>query len=267
MKLILAHLDQIWENRASNRLKIESTLVLAKEHGASLAVFPEMTMIGFSMNTAISCDSPIHGDKEYLSEMAKSFGIAIIAGIVQKNDKGYFQNQACFFDENGTSLMEYGKTHVFSFGGEVGTHTPGQINRSFDWSQTSWGLGVCYDLRFANHALHLARQGAKTLVYIANWPESRKDHWLTLLKARAIESQCNVIGVDRIGVDGAGLQYGTSMTAAFAPSGEQYILERLNVENSIMDLDCAAADSFRSKFNSIEDQRWDLYAEWIDAKR
>lgn len=265
MRILLAHLDQVWEDKNANKAKVFASLHLAKVNGADLVIFPEMTLVGFSMNTEITATSVDSSDQDFFSNASKKYGVAIIAGGVSHSIGSGYHNLAWFFDADGVQLFEYGKTHMFGYGGESTAHSPSDSCNTFEWKNSSWGLGICYDLRFAIHALALAKNNAKNLIYIANWPCSRGDHWKSLIKARAIETQCNVIGVDRIGVDGAGLDYGSSMSCAFGPSGEEYTLEPINEENSLLNMDENSGEYYRKTFNTIRDQRWDLYKEWLHA--
>src|SRR5690606_14673749 len=131
-------------------------------------------------------------------------------------EEGRFYNRFYFVRPDGP-FQKYDKRHLFSFSGEHKTYAPGQERSIVELKGWRILLQVCYDLRFPVFARNNADYDA--ILYVANWPEARIDAWTTLLKARAIENQSYVFGLNRIGTDGNNLSYPQS-SYCFGPAGE-----------------------------------------------
>ena len=159
-----------------------------------------MFATGFSMDFAkLAEKADASPTLSFLSELAKKHQSAILAGLVLDRD-GVLANEAILLDASGEIVGDYAKIHPFTPSGE------GKAGTSGSWVKTmplgDWTLApfVCYDLRFPE-IFRLATPAAELLVVLANWPTPRVEHWVTLLKARAIENQAYVIGVNRAGTD------------------------------------------------------------------
>jgi predicted amidohydrolase len=218
MKIALAQMDIEWEDKDKNLSKAENFIKKASESGCDIISFPEMFTTGFSMNVQ-EIGEPLSGESvKTLSGLAKDYDINIIGGVVVLPDGGNKgHNSSLVFDRNGCLLAEYIKNHPFSFANEDKFYEAGTNTGIFDVNGLLSSVFICYDLRFPELFRKVARQ-VQAIFVIANWPLSRKDHWETLLKARAIENQCFLIGVNRVGKDGNGIEYhGSSMI--FDPSG------------------------------------------------
>jgi predicted amidohydrolase len=182
-------LDIVWENPPANHDKVRRLLSAAQPKPGTLVVLPEMFATGFTMNLELAEDTG-----ESIAKLAQEFRVQILAGMVRDR-----QNQAVLFDAQGREIARYGKMHPFKFAGE--TAEPGTEPVVADCGEFKLAPTVCYDLRFPELFRAGVKRGANLFAVIANWPTSRLDHWLTLLKARAIENQAYVIGVDRCGRD------------------------------------------------------------------
>lgn len=181
-----------------------------------IVVLPEMFSTGFSMQPETLAEKMDGPTVQWMKGIAASNKI-ILTGSVIIEDEEQNYNRLLWVLPNG-EIGYYDKRHLFAYGDEDKHYSAGS-NR-FIASVNGWkiNLMVCYDLRFpvwARQQFHQA-DGYEydVLVYVANWPERRKHAWKTLLQARAIENQCYVVGVNRVGTDGAGLTYsGDSMVA------------------------------------------------------
>lgn len=181
-----------------------------------IVVLPEMFSTGFSMQPEMLAEKMDGPTVQWMKGIAASNKI-ILTGSVIIEDEEQNYNRLLWVLPNG-EIGYYDKRHLFAYGDEDKHYSAGS-NR-FIASVNGWkiNLMVCYDLRFpvwARQQFHQA-DGYEydVLVYVANWPERRKHAWKTLLQARAIENQCYVVGVNRVGTDGAGLTYsGDSMVA------------------------------------------------------
>lgn len=202
----------VWENKAAN-LKMFSEKIAAIEEPTEIVILPEMFSTGFSMNpTAVA--EPMNGETvEWMKETAIQNKIILTGSvIIEEADK--FFNRLIWMLPNG-QFAYYDKRHLFAFAGENENYSSG--NKRLIASVKGWkiNLQVCYDLRFPVWARQQPAENNieyDVLIYVANWPERRSHAWKTLLCARAIENQCYVIGVNRVGDDGHGIYHsGNSM--------------------------------------------------------
>jgi len=258
MKIALVSLNQIWENKKSNLDLCEKYIQEASEQNVDLIIFPEMTLTGFSNN--IDLTSEEFGSSETIesfSSLAKKNQIAIIFGLVTKNgDKAF--NKSIFIDKSGEILGDYSKIHPFSFAGEDKYFNAGNKLSVVHFGEMTIGLTICYDLRFPELYSGLAKV-CELIVNIANWPAKRVDHWNTLLKAKAIENQIFIVGVNRTGIDGNGLEYIESSNI-FNANGEELLFKKYE-DMKIYEIDKNWTKDFKSKFNTTNDRKTEFYKE------
>lgn len=260
MKVAIISLDSVWENKEANLIAIENAI---KSIGgnAEYAIFPEMTLTGFSVtNLALSEDFENSDSIKYIQNLAKRNDINIVFGIlVAKGEQKY--NSCVAINKSGEIAGSYEKMHLFSFSGEDTLITAGNDVKSLSW-EGGWGLTICFDLRFPELYQELSKQNL-ILLNIANWPKSRVLHWKTLLNARAIENQSFMIGVNRIGVDGNGLEYEES-SSVFSPVGDN-LEPIMTIDNiQIFDLNIEEAILSRKKFPIKNDRRNTIYQEFFN---
>lgn len=168
-----------------------------------------MTLTGFTMNTSLSAEDPEESPSlAAFSALAKQHSVWLIAGLVL-GKVGKPTNTLVAFSPDGGEQARYAKVHPFSFAGEHQYFEPGDALATIQVGDFVLGLTICYDLRFPEIYSALAAT-CDVLVNIANWPKARMAHWTTLLRARAIENQVYAFGVNRVGVDGRGLEYEAS---------------------------------------------------------
>jgi omega-amidase len=225
-------LDIVWENPPANFEKIRR--LLADVRPGTLVVLPEMCLTGFTM-------ADIEDTGESIAELSK--GIKILAGI-----KCNHRNEAVLF-EDGRELARYAKMHPFKFAGE--TVVPGTEPVVVDCGEFKLAPTVCYDLRFPELFRAGVKRGANLFAVIANWPAPRLDHWLTLLKARAIENQAYVIGVNRCGRD-PNVEY-PGCSQIISPRGEA-LADAGEGEGVVRaELDLPALQAYRRDFPALDD--------------
>lgn len=257
MKIALLSIDQAWEEKETNLRRCRALLSRAAELGADLAILPEMTLTGFTFNTALSAEDPNASPTlAVYAELARQHGLALVAGLVlHAKDKP--TNTLVAFASDGSEQARYGKIHPFSFAGEDRLFQPGDHLARMRLGEFTLGFSICYDLRFPEIYTALARD-CDVLVNIANWPQRRVRHWRTLLQARAIENQVYVIGVNRIGSDGNGLVYEASSIVVNA-NGD--VAEPLFLEGELAIVEVIKADltAYREGFSTRQDRRPDLY--------
>lgn len=192
--------DIDWENKEQN-LQHLSEKIKSLPDKQKIVFLPEMFATGFSMNTALA--EPMGGFiVSWMKDLSVSAG-KIICGSVMVRENGDIFNRLIWMQPNGSSY-HYDKRHLFAFGNEDRFFSSGQKRLVVQVNGWRISLLICYDLRFP---VWCRQQQEKydVLAFVANWPEKRIHAWRTLLQARAIENQCYVIGVNRIGNDGNGI--------------------------------------------------------------
>ena len=231
LTITLVQIDQAWENKKQNIALIND--LLSSDFKTDLILLPEMFNTAFSMN-AIELSEDIENSEsiQQLKNWARQKNAAIYTSLMIKEvDK--FYNRGCFVYPDG-EICYYDKRKLFTLGGEELVFTAGQKEQIVSYLGWRINLQICYDLRFSecvnNTIDEYGNSKFDLLLYVANWPEKRILHWETLLRARAIEHQCFVVGVNRIGKDGNGLQYsGQSMIIEY--SGKSMLTLNQEYEN------------------------------------
>ncbi|MEN9571178.1 MAG: hypothetical protein RL172_2409 [Bacteroidota bacterium] len=212
-----------WEDKAAN-LRMLQQKIDAIEERTEIVVLPEMFSTAFSMQPQLFAETMDGHTVSWMRRNAIEKKIILTGSVIIKEDN-HFYNRLIWMLPNGDHGF-YNKRHLFAYAGEDKNYTPG--NKRLIASVKGWKLNlqVCYDLRFPVWARQLphAIEEAKTpeydvLLYVANWPEKRSHAWKTLLCARAIENQCYVIGVNRVGKDGNGI-YHSGNSLVIDPMGE-----------------------------------------------
>lgn len=258
MKLALVSLNQVWEDKKSNLELCEKYIQNASKKSVDLIIFPEMTLTGFSNNIKlISENSENSGTIKRFSNFAKEFNISVIFGVVIEDNKKAL-NRCLFIDNLGNVVSDYSKIHPFSFSGEDKYFNAGNKLSMVEFKNFKIGLTICYDLRFPELYSSLAKD-CDLIINIANWPSKRVDHWNTLLKARAIENQIFMLGVNRTGIDGNGLEYVESSNI-FNANGEKLEFEKYE-DMKIYDVDVKFTKDFKNKFNTVNDRKVEFYKE------
>lgn len=207
LNVTLVQANQIWENKEANFANYERLLQDVSK--TDFILLPEMFNTGFSMN-APELAEQMNDSKsiEWLKSMANKLDAAIYTSlIIQENDK--FFNRGLFVEPNGT-LHVYDKRKTFGLAGEDKVFASGDKEVIVNFRGWKIRLQICYDLRFPEIALNKHQGGEPAydlLLYVANWPERRSQHWRNLLPARAIENQCYLAALNRVGVDQLDLNY------------------------------------------------------------
>jgi omega-amidase len=212
--------DLKWEDKKANLASFEK-LIYDCNDTMEVVLLPEMFTTGFSMKPTEHAETMEGETVQWMKRVAKTRRI-ILAGSVMIREGDDYYNRLIWMLPTGEYGV-YDKRHLFAYAGEDAHYTAG--NKRFIASVKGWKINllVCYDLRFpvwSRQNLAAREQNDQSegdveydvLVYVANWPEKRIHAWKTLLQARAMENQCYVIGVNRVGDDGNGIHYpGDSM--------------------------------------------------------
>lgn len=202
LRITLAQVDLTWENPGQNRYDLE--LQIRQLSGKSdLVILPETFTTGFSMR---ACDlaEPMDGPTvKWLLNLSQTTRLAIGGSLIIK-DNGLYYNRFVFITPFG-EISFYNKRHLFSIGGESISFTAGDQRLIVNFLGWRIALYVCYDIRFPVWCRNM--NDTDLMIFTANWPDVRSEVWKTLLKARAIENQVYVAGVNRIGTDRNGISY------------------------------------------------------------
>ncbi len=243
----LIQADLVWENTRAN-LEMFNDLLKQVPSETEIVILPEMFSTGFTMNVQ-NIEKPVgHKAFQWLREKAEEWQKIIVASVLYE-ENGRYYNRMFWMQPDG-NFEYYDKRHLFHQGGEDKVMTAGQQKTIVRYNDVKFLLQICYDLRFPvwsknNFDQKTATYDYDAIIYIANWPESRKQAYMNLLKARAIENQALILWVNRIGTDiqnnmhsgdtQAVDMFGNMMT--IAPAGTKKIL------------------SFSFDFNQIHDYR------------
>lgn len=255
MLLAALQTDIAWEDPQANFDRLRPALARAASTGARLIVLPEMYACGFSMNTAALAEPPEGPSVAFLREQARTLGAWICGSVPELPEPGASKpaNTLILAGPAG-ELHRYRKRHPFSFADEHLHYVAGDALVTVEIEGVWVSPFVCYDLRFADDFWALATRTDLYLV-VANWPERRREHWKTLLRARAIENQAWVVGVNRVGEGNAVVYAGDSMIVD--PWGEVVVQASRDATMLLADIDPARVADARRKFPVLLDRRGD----------
>lgn len=248
MKIALIQYNPVWEDKESNKQKIHS--IIRNIEGAELIIFPEMTLTGFTMKSKDMSET-IQGESfRYFSSLAKEKSANIFAGIIERRDKRIY-NTLIHVKADGNLSKLYRKVHPFSYSSENENYNAGVKPAYTKIKSWKIGLTICYDLRFPELYRKYGKKRTHLIVNIANWPDTRIEHWHTLLKARAIENQCYVAGVNRVGNDPKLIYPGFS--CVFDPMGKELVTVENEERVIVVELDKNYVKEVREKFPFLDD--------------
>jgi predicted amidohydrolase len=247
--------DIVWEDRGATLARLEPRLAEAAAEGARLIVLPETFAVGFSMRTERTAE-PVDGPTStWMGEQAARLG-AWVAGSVPERSAGAAlpQNVLVLAGPEG-QRHRYAKRNLFRYGGEDRCFAPGSAPVTLELGGVRCTPVVCYDLRFGDQMWERARETDCYLV-VANWPEQRQHHFRALLLARAIENQAYVVGVNRVGTAGDGVDH-VGGSCIIGPRGELLAdAEPLGpVEATLVaEVDPAEVARVRAKYPFLDDR-------------
>lgn len=252
MKVAAIQHDIAWADRRANFDALERLVTDAATAGARLVVLSEMFSTGFVVDRD-DIGEPVGGpSSQFLERMATTHGIWIAGSCpeVEPDDPRPYNSLVVAAPDGHQA--RYRKIHPFTYGGEDKHFRPGGTHLTLDIEGIRTSLFVCYDLRFANEFWPLA-EDTDLYVIPANWPVSRREHWMALLRARAIENQAYVIGCNRVG-SGGGLDYsGDSMI--LDPLGSALATGDASERILFAEVDPSNVAAVRERFPFIRDRR------------
>jgi len=251
MKIGLVQYSQIWENPKKNIDKL-NMLLERNERTEDLLIFPEMALTGFTMQGEKFAEEIDGTGTQYFMNLSAKLRKHILAGIIERDGENIY-NSLIHFDNKGLITARYRKIHLFSLAEEEKNYTAGKEKIMTQIGRLRTGLSICYDLRFPELYRYYAKLGTDFLVDVASWPVKRIEHWKALLKARAIENQCYVAGINRVGKDIYHQYNGSSVV--YNPMGE--IIAFSENEEKIIDaeIDIEYLEKVRNGFGFLNDIR------------
>lgn len=256
MKIALFESYIEWENKQLNFIKLESVINNILEEKVDLLLLPEMSFTGFSMNVERTKESRMETVNQ-VKDLTSKTHIAMGIGWVKQGDK-LCENHYSIIYKNEI-LLDYIKIHPFSFSREDEFFSGGNTVLSCKYKDFSIGVQICYDLRFPEPFQVLSRS-TSLIIVPANWPERRRSHWNTLLKARAIENQVYIAGINCRGEMG-GLTY-SGDSQLINPNGEVCEAKIITLESYgrvlIYDIKNDVLE-YRNAFPTKNDRKEQLY--------
>lgn len=248
LNIAVFQLDLVWENPEANRAKIDELLQDINAN-TDIVFLPEMFTTGFSMNVSKLAETMDGETVQWMKKRSSEHQLAVCGSlIIQEN--GQFYNRSVFVEPSG-EIHFYNKRHLFTMGDEESHFQKGTERLIVPYK--GWRICplICYDLRFPVWSRN--RNEYDLLVYSANWPNARNEVWNTLLKARAIENQCYVVGVNRVGSDGSEIDY-SGYSQVLNPKGELLAKSLSNAEEVLIaSLSFQEMVDFRTKFPVLND--------------
>ncbi|AXA55557.1 amidohydrolase [Pseudomonas thivervalensis] len=202
LDIALVQTTLAWHDREANLEHFDALLKQAR--GADLIILPEMFTTGFSMESETLAELEHGPTRQWLQDQAAKLDAVITGSVIVLAGDGSHRNRLLWARPDG-EVLHYDKRHLFRMAGEHNHFTPGERQVLFELK--GWRIRplICYDLRFPVWSRDA--EDTDLLLYTANWPGARRQHWNRLLPARAIENLCYVAAVNRVGTDGKGFAY------------------------------------------------------------
>lgn len=250
-------LDIVWESPDDNFALASTLAERAVRADARLLVLPEMFATGFSMDAAAVAP---HAERirAFLGDLANRHHVWVLGGYADPaGQPGTKPRNACsLYDPQGREQLRYHKIHPFSLAGEHEHYDGGTALHTLDVEGVRVTPLICYDLRFPE-PFRAAAAGTDLFCVIANWPAKRRDAWRLLLRARAVENQCYVLGVNRVGEAGGLAHCGDS--GLIDPFGNVLIGAQSVATVVNGPVDAAAVAAARAQFSFLADRRPGVY--------
>ncbi len=249
MKIGIIQYSPEWEALEKNFLTVED-LIDKNGNDEDVIILPEMSLTGFTMNSKQFAEDIDGISVSGFIELSRRVKKHIFAGIIELEDEKIY-NSIFHFDNNGLIMARYRKIHPFSFAKEDQSYSRGKETVITKIGKTSAGLSICYDLRFPELYRFYGKNETDIIINIANWPVPRIEHWKLLLRARAIENQTFVIGVNRTGSDPFNDYCGCS--SVFSPMGDELLMLDNSAGYFTCEFDEAEAKTTKEKFPFLKD--------------
>ncbi len=254
LKITLIQSDIHWEDTEANLAMFEEK-IWQIGNTTDVIVLPEMFTTGFTMNAHKLAEHMNMRTFKWMKQMADQTGALMLGSYIVTVHERYYNR--LLWMEPGGHYKTYDKRHLFRMASENKVYSPGESLLVGTWK--GWRICplVCYDLRFPVWSrnrwdAHSHKLNYDLLVYVANWPTTRIGAWDTLLKARAIENLSYVVGVNRIGLDGNGIEYNGN-SVIISPKGEHIYINEGTESMKTVELSSNSLEAFRDRFPAYQD--------------
>lgn len=245
----LIQTNLFWENKQANLEMLTNKIESIKEK-TQVVILPEMFTTGFSMQPQLFAENMSRETVIWMKTIAAKHKIILCGSIIIEEDNKYY-NRLIWMLPNGNYGF-YNKRHCFGFAGEDKHYTAGTKKLIAQANGFKINLQICYDLRFPVWARQEKNNLYDVLIYVANWPHKRSYAWKNLLVARAIENQCYVIAVNRVGFDGNNIEHsGDSMI--INPLGEILYHKAFEEDTFTFTINKHDIESVRNQFPFLKD--------------
>jgi len=249
MKVTIFQTDVIWACPDKNVRNVQH--LFDENADSDLYVLPEMWATGFATEPHGIAENSDSIALRWMRETAVKHSCAISGSLLILDGDGKYRNRHYFVTPSGT--FYYDKHHLFTYGHEDDYIMPGAEQIVVSWQGRRFLLLTCYDLRFPLWARYGMAGEYDAIIVVANWPEKRQQAWRVLTRARAVENQCFLIGVNRVGDDQFCHYCGESIVADFN-GGSLLTCEPEKEEAKTVELDFSSLDHIRSRFRVLEDR-------------
>ncbi|MFZ7103612.1 MAG: carbon-nitrogen family hydrolase [Peptococcaceae bacterium] len=258
MRIATIQMDVLLGGTAENLNKAVGLVRKAAELKPDVIILPEMWNTGYDLPriTRIA-DREGNPSARRMGELAKEFGINIIAGSIADLRGDQVYNTSYVFDRSGEQVAEYSKIHLFGLMKEGEYLASGDSRCTFALDGVKCGLMICYELRFPELARALALDGAEVIFVPAQWPQPRMHPWRILVQARAVENQLYVVAVNRVGNESKVEFFGHSMVVD--PLGDVMYEGNDREQINITDLDLQQVTKIRNKMTCFKDRVEKVY--------
>jgi predicted amidohydrolase len=253
VKVAAVQHDIAWEDRDATLRRLEPVVAAAAAEGARLLVLPEMFAVGFSLATE-RVEEPVDGPTAaWLGAQAAALGVWIGGSVPERSPDAARPANVFVLCGPGGERHRYAKRHPFTYGGEAERFAAGDVALTVEVEGLRTTPAVCFDLRFADHFWAEAERTDCYLV-VASWPARRMAHWRPLLVARAIENQAYVVGVNRVGTAGDGVEH-LGGTCVIDPWGE--VVAEAGAEEAVLvaEVDPEVVAATRARYPFLADRR------------
>ncbi|ANU22170.1 carbon-nitrogen family hydrolase [Planococcus donghaensis] len=257
MKIACVQMDIVFGEPEKNYQQVLNYLTEAADNGADTIVLPEMWNTGYALTELNTLADSTNRTVEMLKNFAKEKSVNIVGGSVSTEKNNGFYNTMYVVNKKGELVSEYDKAHRFGLMDEHIHLEEGDSLGTFKLDNVVYGGVICYDIRFPEWIRAQALNDAKLIFVSAEWPEPRIDHWRTLLQARAIENQCFIVGVNRIGSDPNNVFGGSTMVVA--PWGEIRLDMKKEEGIGYVEIDLNEVEEVRKRIPVFDDRREKLY--------
>ncbi len=253
LKITLIQTALFWEDIESN-LSMFNKKIDQITDDTDLIVLPEMFNTGFSNKAQNLAEDMTGKSTEWIKRKSRQKKVDITGSLIIR-ENGKYYNRLIWAKPDGNFYI-YDKKHLFQMSGEDKTFSPGEKNILVELAGWKIRPFICYDLRFPAWTRNIENR-YDVAVFVANWPEMRSFHWKLLLQARAVENQCFVIGVNRVGKDGNGHPF-SGDSSVIDPRGNILFQQKNEEVVHTATLSYSILEEYRESFPAWMDADGDL---------